>query len=116
MYAKGEGVPQDGKEAVKWYRKSAEQGNANAQYNLGLMYQSGGGGLQDPIFGEILDLKGAMTQDRVKAYAWFNLSSANGFEDASEQRDRIAKSMRPDQIAEGQKLSREWFEKYQPKE
>ena len=26
------------KEAVKWYAKAAEQGYANAQYNLGIMY------------------------------------------------------------------------------
>ena len=58
MYAKGEGVPEgeaciDGdrlylhsdnsSEAVKWYRKAAEQGNAFAQYNLGNMYANGKG-------------------------------------------------------------------------
>ena len=37
-------------------------------------------------------------------------------EDASDERDRIAESMTPEQIDEAQKLSREWFEKYQPKE
>ena len=36
MYASGEGVPEDDKEAVKWYRLAAEQGYAQAQYNLGL--------------------------------------------------------------------------------
>ena len=39
MYDNGEGVPQDYKEAVKWYRLAAEQGNANAQTNLGNMYE-----------------------------------------------------------------------------
>ena len=38
MYMEGEGVPQDYKEAVKWYRLSADQGDADAQYNLGVMY------------------------------------------------------------------------------
>ena len=37
MYAKGDGVPQDYKEAVKWFRLSAEQGNAKAQSNLGVI-------------------------------------------------------------------------------
>ena len=37
------GVPQDDAEAVKWYSKAAEQGDATAQYNLGLMYNSGKG-------------------------------------------------------------------------
>jgi hypothetical protein len=40
---KGNGVPKDDVEAVKWYRKSAEQGNADAQYNLGVCYEYGYG-------------------------------------------------------------------------
>lgn len=31
MYAKGEGVSKDYVEAVRWYRKAAEQGQAEAQ-------------------------------------------------------------------------------------
>ena len=38
MYAKGKGVPQDDKTAVKWYRLAAKQGLADAQYNLKWMY------------------------------------------------------------------------------
>ena len=38
MYNKGQGVPQDYKTAVKWFRPAAEQGYANAQHNLGVMY------------------------------------------------------------------------------
>ena len=41
MYQKGQGVPQDYKEAVKWYRLAAEQEDAEAQYNLGVMYAQG---------------------------------------------------------------------------
>ena len=37
----------DQKEAVKWYRLAAEQGNARAQANLGFMYAQGQGVLQD---------------------------------------------------------------------
>ena len=47
MYDNGEGVRQDKSEAVRWYRKAAEQGNANAQCNLGMAYQSGEGVRQD---------------------------------------------------------------------
>ena len=43
MYAKGEGVKQDYKEVVKWFRKAAEQGLAQAQFNLGGMYAIGRG-------------------------------------------------------------------------
>ena len=43
MYDNGTGVPQDYAQAVEWYRKAAGQGNAAAQYNLGLMYANGYG-------------------------------------------------------------------------
>ena len=39
MYQKGLGVTQDYTEAVNWYRKAAEQGNAQGQANLGDMYE-----------------------------------------------------------------------------
>ena len=42
-----QGAPQDYKEALKWYMKSAEQGNAAGQNNLGLMYGHGKGVPQD---------------------------------------------------------------------
>ena len=47
LYENGKGVPQDYKEAVKWYLKAAEQGNASGQNNLGLMYWNGKGVTQD---------------------------------------------------------------------
>jgi uncharacterized protein len=44
-YAKGDGVPQNFTEAVKWFRKAADQGNADAQHNLGLYYALGWDGV-----------------------------------------------------------------------
>jgi len=38
MYAEGQGVSQDYKAAVEWFRKAAGQGIAEAQFNLGSMY------------------------------------------------------------------------------
>ena len=38
MYVNGEGVPENNAEAVKWFRKAADQGFADAQFNLGRMY------------------------------------------------------------------------------
>ena len=46
-YTNGEGVPEDDSEAVKWYRKAAEQGNASAQFNLGIKYANGEGVPED---------------------------------------------------------------------
>ena len=62
MYAKGTGGPQDYTEAVKWYRKAAEQGDASAAFNLGSMYESGQG----------------VVQDYIEAYAWWNIGAAKG--------------------------------------
>ena len=47
MYDEGKGKPKDLSEAVKWYRKSAEQGHTKAQYCLGVMYYYGHGILKD---------------------------------------------------------------------
>ena len=40
MYQNGRGVPQDDAEAAKWFRLAAEQGDAEAQHNLGVMYDN----------------------------------------------------------------------------
>ena len=47
MFLEGLGVPQDYTEAVNWFRKAAEQGYAQAQYKLGVMYDEGLGVTQD---------------------------------------------------------------------
>lgn len=47
MYEYGYGVAQDYAEAVRWYRKSADQGDKAAQFNLGVMYEMGRGVAQD---------------------------------------------------------------------
>ena len=51
LYANGEGVPKDYAEAVKWYRKSAEQNNPSAQLYLGVMYANGEGVPEDDAQG-----------------------------------------------------------------
>src|SRR5207247_4637589 len=65
-YEQGEGVAKDQVEAVKWYRKAAEQNFALAQYNLGVFYQKGEGVEKDErqrLFG------GA--EDPVEAVRWY---------------------------------------------
>jgi TPR repeat protein len=84
--------------AVRLIRPLAEQGDATAQYNLGIFYDNG------------LDVP----QDRVSAYMWFTLSAAQGKEGAATFRDLIARRMTPAQIAEAQKLAREWKPSKQP--
>ena len=47
MYAEGDGVAKDLEEAIKWWRKAADQGDANAQFNLGWAYSNGEGVAKD---------------------------------------------------------------------
>jgi TPR repeat protein len=47
-------------------------------------------------------------QDYVKAHMWFNLAAAGGHKNAVKARDMTAARMTAAQIAEAQKLAREW--------
>jgi len=89
-------VPQDFSEAVKWNRLAAEQGDARAQTNLGSMYTEGRG----------------VPQDFVQAHMWFNLAAAQGHESAKQGHDRTASQMTVNQIAEAQRMVREWMAKH----
>ena len=123
--------------ALREWRPLAGQGDADAQYNLGLMYHSGKGVPQD--YAEAVkwyrkaaeqghadaqyDLgskyaKGqGVAQDYVRAYMWFNLAAAlpqlgKDHDAAAEARDDVAKRMTRAQIAEAQQLAREWWAKH----
>jgi TPR repeat protein len=78
-------------QAIELFRLLAEQGNAGAQNNLGVMYRNGEG----------------VTQDYVRARMWFNLAARKGDEDAKENRLRVAKKMTLPQISEAQKMTRD---------
>jgi len=49
-----------------------------------------------------------LPQDWVQAHMWYNLAAAQGLEPANKLRDSLAKKMTPAQIAEAQKMAREW--------
>jgi hypothetical protein len=129
LYAKGLlGGSQDNAQAQEWYLKAATQGYAAAQYSLGCLYEFGQGVLQDDAQAREWYLKAAMqglisaqgrlgslyaegrgvSQDYVQAHMWFNLAAELGHARMSTQIDQIAKKMSPLQIAESQRLTREW--------
>ena len=61
------------------------------------------------------ELGTGVPQDYVLAYMWFSLVAAPGERIyASESRDRVARHMTAQQIAEAQKLAREWKPKSKP--
>ena len=74
---------------VEWV-PLAEQGDAEAQYSLGIMHDVGEGVL--------IDYK--------RAYMWFNLSSYNGSGSAINKIDALAKKMSHAQIDKAQDMSR----------
>ena len=98
MYDTGGGVPEDYAEAVRLYRLAAEQGNAKAQNNLGRMYALGEG----------------IPEDDMLAYMWYNLAAAQGNENAPGNKDILEREMTRQQIAEAQRMSREWIEAHPP--
>ena len=93
-YTYGKGVAQDYAQAVKWYRKAAEQGVANAQYILGLMYVKGQG----------------VPQNYSESYVWSSLAAASGNEDAVENRDIVAKQLSPEALAAAQQRAANLFD------
>ena len=100
MCREGLGVLQDYAEAATWYRKAAEQGEDKAQLRLGRMCANGQG----------------VPQDNVLAHMWFSLAASRASDAAL--RDlavkncaEIAAKMPPAQIAEAQRMAREWAPK-----
>jgi uncharacterized protein len=85
MHKLGLGVPKNPKEAKKWGRLAAKQGNADAQLLLGSLYYK-----QD----------GEESSDVVRAYMWYEISATQGSSEAQNEIASIAKEMTPQQIAD----------------
>jgi uncharacterized protein len=94
MYANGHGVPQNYEQALFWYREAADQGYAYAQDEVGSMYAKGQG----------------VPQNYEQAYIWFDLAASRegGATIPIKNRDEVAAKMTSAQIAEAQRLAREW--------
>jgi TPR repeat protein len=95
-YSEGEGVSRNFTEARRLYGLAADQGNAQAQYSLGLMFLIGQG----------------VARDYVEAHMWFDLatSQSSGGVRATyvQQRDDLAARMTRDEIVQAQRRAREW--------
>ena len=127
-YTNGEGVAKDQVEAVKWYRKAAEQNYPRGQYNLGVGYYKGEGVVKDQAeavkwFRKAAEQNLARAQynlgvcyyngegvakDYVEAYKWLLLGARQGDEDDKKNMTELESKLRPEQIAEGQKRARDF--------
>jgi TPR repeat protein len=120
----------DYEKAAKLYSTLANDGNAEAQYNLGMMYRAGRGVPHDynearrwyrlaaeqgnPLaqfnLGWMYAGGKGVPQDYIQSHMWFNIAISNAGSEARNEfivdRDSIAKSMTARQIAKAHELSK----------
>ena len=80
-------------DSLAQYERDAREGRADALYTLGLAYSTGQG----------------VGVDMVAAHKWFNLAAVRGVEAAKGWRNQLAAEMTTGQVAEAQRLAREWL-------
>src|SRR5258705_13897295 len=85
MHKMGLGVPKSEKEARKWSRLAAKQGNADAQQLMGSLYYK---------------QSGEESPDVLRAYIWYEASAAQGNSEARKDLASLTKEMTPQQVAE----------------
>jgi len=73
--------------------EAARCGDAQAYYELGSAY----------ALGEGVDI------DLIEAHRWYNLAALAGVKSAQAERAALAADMAPTEIAEAQRLAREWI-------
>ena len=93
LYESGRGEAEDASKAIGLFETAAVEGNAFAQLRIGKKYATGEG----------------VEQDYVRAHKWVNLAAIGGNAEAIKLRDTFSKLMTREQIAQAQKLAREWI-------
>ena len=133
VVALGASIRAQDEQALADLRARAEAGEADAQFNLGVMYDNGEGVPQN--YAEAMrwyrlaaaeqGLASAqhnlgityangrgVSQDDVQAHMWFNLAASRSTGEDRETmvkaRDDVADQMTREQTAEAQRLAREW--------
>jgi hypothetical protein len=122
-YANGQGVLQDYVTAYDWFTKAVAGGNQYAEehrveiakkMSLSQFVEAQdkaakrGDGKAQLYLGEAYAKGVGVPKDFVLAYMWLNLASSGGIEIAASERDNIASEMNSEQIADAQRLTREW--------
>ena len=117
--------------ALREWTPLAEQGFANAQFNLGLMNANGQGAPQDykaavrwytlaaeqgnslayKKLGLMYEMGTGVIQDNVYAHMWWNIAASSGIKKAVKNRDLAETLMTPSQLETAQKLTRECIRK-----
>jgi len=82
---------------IQQYESAALASDVEAQYELGLLYSTGGQGI---------------ATDYVVAHMWLNIASVKGNAAARRLRAELAEDMSRDQISEAQRRAREWLARH----
>ena len=116
--------------ALREFRPLAQQGNVEAQFRLGVMYEYAKGPLWNPIeavnwyrqaaegghpkaqahLGILYRDGHVVPRNNVEAYAWFDNAAAQGNKNAERARDELAESLAPDVVARAKNLARKYRE------
>ena len=117
--------------ALRIWKPLAEQGNASAQFGLGVMFYDGIGVPQDyktalkwyrlaaeqgvasaqTKLGVMYGMGKGYIKDNVYAHMWFNIAASSGDKNASNNRDIVSNRMTPADSSTAQKLARECVRK-----
>ena len=96
FYATGLLFKKDYQHAVAWYAKAAQQNHAQAQNNLGILYGLGKG----------------VEQNDLQSYKWLSIAGINGYEKAKTAKEKLAKALTPDQLAQAETITQAWLRAY----
>lgn len=126
----GQTAPKNYPEAVRWYERSAKNGDTDSQNELAFLYFVGHGVKQDSVkafelFSQAAHAGLAIAQynvgimwytgngvekvDLPTSYAWLNLAAANGYRDAEAARSFLETVLNEEELARAQTLSGDLF-------
>ena len=92
LRADGYGLSPDYAGAADWFKRAAEFGIRDSQYNLAILYARGLG----------------TTQDLVASYSWFSAAATQGDEDSNKKRDEVGARLSPDQLKQAREAAALW--------
>jgi TPR repeat protein len=124
----GHGIPQDAQQAAYWYRKAADKGHAEAQFNLARLYATGKGVKRDEEqaarwvsasatqgyalamanFGARCAAGNGVAKDDKRSYFWLTLAFLHGDKSVEKARMAAAAKLQPTEVAEQDRAAQNW--------
>lgn len=94
---------QNSRDVFQKFLKGAECGDGEDQFRVGRMYETGAGPPGEKMHGSMY-----VRRDIRQAYLWYAIAAAQQAKYAVEYRDAAAGKMRPEHIAEAERLAAAW--------